>query len=83
MFIHLCVPCHHDLKLLEINHAVTVTVDAGDHSPALVDGARVAEAGHDHVQLLGGDGAVAVDVENGKCFFQILKDLVGVYTLGV
>lgn len=83
MFIHLCGPCHHDLKLFEIYHAVAVTVDAGDHSAALVDGALVAEARHDHVQLLRGDGAVAVDVENGESFFEILKDLVGVHTLGV
>jgi len=83
MFIHLVVPCHHDLKLLEIYHAVAVTVDAGDHLPALVDGALVAEARHHHVQLLRGDGAVTVDVKNGKSFFEILKNLVGFHTLRV
>jgi len=35
------------------------------------------------VQLLRGDGAVAVDVKNGKRLFEILENLVGLHALGV
>lgn len=74
---------HHHPELLEVDGAVAVAIDAADHPAALGEGAVLAEAAHDGVELLGGDGAVAVDVEDGEGVLEVLQDLVGVDALCV
>lgn len=74
---------HHHLKLLEINLAVAVAIDAADHPPALRHRAVVAEALHHLLQLLRRDRPVAVDVEHRERVLQILQRLHGIDPLGV
>lgn len=74
---------HHNLKLLEINGAIAVTVDAPYHSPALSEGTVVPQAPQHLVQFLGGNGSVPVNVVHRKRIFQILHHLRGINALGV
>jgi len=81
---HLCdlgeasAPGHHDLELLEGDEAVAVLVDALDHAPALGDGGGLAEPPEHARELGGGDGAVALGVEDAKGVAQVLLDGGGV-----
>jgi len=65
---------HHDLELLERDEAVAVLVDALDHAAALRDGGGLAEAPEDARELGGGDGAVAVGVEDAERVAEVLLD---------
>lgn len=66
--------CHHDLEFLEGDEAVAVLVDALDHAAALLDGSLLAEAVEDAGELGGGDGAVAVGVEDAEGVAEVLLD---------
>lgn len=74
---------HHNLKLVEVDGATAIDVDAADHLPAIIQGAFLAEAAEHVEQLLGGDGAVLVDVEDGEGVLQILQHLLVVHVAGV
>nr|GMD15410.1 probable LRR receptor-like serine/threonine-protein kinase At3g47570 [Ipomoea batatas] len=74
---------HHVPKLLEIDHPVAVAIDAADHIPAIGDGAIVAEAVQHVLELVGGDGAVFVDVEDGEGVLEIAQNLLRVDVLRV
>lgn len=65
---------HHDLEFLEGDEAVAVLVDALDHAAALLDGGLLAEAVEDAGELGGGDGAVAVGVEDAEGVAEVLLD---------
>lgn len=74
---------HHHLKLLKINGSITIAINTTNHPAALGEGALLAEALHDGVEFFGGDETITVDIEDGECVLEILKDLVGVDALGV
>nr|GMD19766.1 DnaJ homolog subfamily C member 2-like [Ipomoea batatas] len=74
---------HHVPKLLEIDHPVAIAIDAADHIPAIGDGAIVAEAVQHVLELVGGDGAVFIDVEDGEGVLEIAQNLLGVDALRV
>ena len=59
-------PFHHLLELLEIDHAVSININLGYHVLAVLDGSALlqAEGGQDGPQLVDGDEAVGVLVED-------------------
>lgn len=61
---------HHREKLGEINGAVAVSIDLVNHVLQLSLGRVLTERTHNGAQLLGGDGAVTVLVEQGEGLFQ-------------
>lgn len=64
------LPGHHGQELGEVDGAVAVGVHLVDHVLQLGLGGVLPQGAHDGAQLLGGDGAVAVLVEQGKGFFE-------------
>ncbi|CAL9149801.1 unnamed protein product [Musa hybrid cultivar] len=65
---------HHGLELIEADEAVAVEVDAVDHAAALGDGGALADPAEDAGDLVGGDGAAAVEVEDGEGEAEVLLD---------
>jgi hypothetical protein len=68
---------HHDLELLEADPSVAVAVDAAYHAPALRDGGGLPDPAQHPRELGGGDGAVAVGVEDAERAAEVLLDGVG------
>ena len=56
---------------------LTVSVDLVDHVLQLCLGGVLSEGAHDGAQLLGGDGAVAVLVEQGERLLELGDLLLG------
>ncbi|CAI0549282.1 unnamed protein product [Linum tenue] len=67
-------PFHHLLELLEIDHPVAIDVDLPDHLAAVLEGPALleAEGGEDGAELVHGDEAVAVLVEDVECLPYVL-----------
>lgn len=63
---------HHGLELLEANEAVAVAVDPLDHAAALVNGGALPDPAEDPGDLVRGDDAVSVDVEDGEGEAEVL-----------
>lgn len=57
---------HHGLELLEANEAVPVAVDPLDHAAALGDGGALPNPAEDPAELVRGDDAVSIEVEDGE-----------------
>lgn len=66
------VASHHGLELLEVNEAVPVAVDPLDHAAALGDGGALTDPAEDPGELVCGDDAVSVEVEDGEGEAEVL-----------
>mmetsp|Transcript_7993 Transcript_7993/g.18713 ORF Transcript_7993/g.18713 Transcript_7993/m.18713 type:complete len:210 (+) Transcript_7993:141-770(+) len=62
---------HQRAELWEVNCAVAVSVDLVDHVLQLSLGRVLAERAHHGAELLGGDGAIAVLVEQGEGLLEL------------
>ncbi|KAG9444466.1 hypothetical protein H6P81_015806 [Aristolochia fimbriata] len=74
---------HHYLELLETHLSVPIAINAADHLHALGHGSALAQAPHDAVQLLRGDGAVAIGIVDEERVPEVLEHRVGVQPLGI
>ena len=68
---------HHGEELREVNGAVAVGVDLVDHVLELSLSRVLAEGAHDGAELLGGDGAITVLVEEGEGLLELSDLLLG------
>jgi len=68
------LPSHHGQKLGEVDGAVTVGVDFVDHVLEFGFGWVLTQGTHDGAELFGGDGTIAVLVEEGESLLE-LSDL--------
>ncbi|KAG0546348.1 hypothetical protein BDA96_02G439700 [Sorghum bicolor] len=78
-------PLHHAFELAEVDAAVAVAVDVGDHLPDVGHAAGLGESQllEHRLQLGGGDEAVAVDVEDLERLPHLLLVLLSLLAAGV
>ena len=68
---------HHSKELREIDGAVAISIDLIDHVLELGLSGVLAKGAHDSAQLLGGDGAITVLVEQGEGLLELSDLLFG------
>merc|ERR1719506_895979 len=74
LLLRVCVlhlTCHERQELREVNGSVTISVDLVDHILELSLGRVLTKGTHDCAQLLGGDGAIAILVEEGEGLLEL------------
>jgi len=68
---------HHGQELGEVDCAIAVGIDLVDHVLQLCLCGVLSQGAHDRAQLLGGDGAISVLVEQGEGLLELCDLLLG------